>query len=169
MWQQFKEFATRGNALDLAVGVIISAAFTPIVATLVDNVIMPVIGYITAGIDFSNLAVTPIEGVEIKYGLFLNAVVQFFLTARFRRASIAGEEELGADVQQEERRRGVQSRKGLRPHSDVAAPGAIELLQPQRLERTVAGEPQPMLRSRCHEDVKELGSAVDRPPPGTRW
>lgn len=81
MWQEFKEFATRGNALDLAVGVIIGAAFTPIVSTLVDNILMPVIGYITAGIDFSNLAVAPISGVEIKYGLFLNAVVQFFLTA----------------------------------------------------------------------------------------
>jgi large conductance mechanosensitive channel len=81
MWQEFKAFATRGSALDLAVGVIIGAAFMPIVTTLVQNILMPVIGYITAGIDFSNLAVTPIEGVEIKYGLFLNAVVQFFLTA----------------------------------------------------------------------------------------
>ncbi|HEY7669232.1 MAG TPA: large conductance mechanosensitive channel protein MscL [Hyphomicrobium sp.] len=81
MWQEFKEFATRGNALDLAVGVIIGAAFTPIVTTLVNNILMPVIGYITAGIDFSNLVVTPIEGIEIKYGLFLNAIVQFLLTA----------------------------------------------------------------------------------------
>jgi len=81
MWKEFKEFATRGNALDLAVGVIIGAAFTPIVTTLVQNILMPVIGYITAGIDFSNLAVAPIQGVEIKYGLFLNAIVQFFLTA----------------------------------------------------------------------------------------
>jgi len=81
MWQEFKEFATRGNALDLAVGVIIGAAFTPIVTTLVQNILMPVIGYITAGIDFSNLAVTPVQGIEIKYGLFLNAIVQFFLTA----------------------------------------------------------------------------------------
>jgi large conductance mechanosensitive channel len=81
MWQEFKEFATRGNALDLAVGVIIGAAFTPIVATLVANIIMPVIGYITAGIDFSNLTVVPIEGIEIKYGLFVNAIVQFLLTA----------------------------------------------------------------------------------------
>jgi large conductance mechanosensitive channel len=61
--------------------VIIGAAFTPIVATLVDNIIMPVIGYVTAGVDFSSLAVTPVEGVEIKYGLFLNAIVRFFLTA----------------------------------------------------------------------------------------
>ena len=81
MWKEFREFATRGNALDLAVGVIIGAAFTPIVSTLVDNIIMPVIGYITAGVDFSNLTVEPIESVEIKYGLFLNAIVQFLLTA----------------------------------------------------------------------------------------
>jgi large conductance mechanosensitive channel len=81
MWKEFKEFATRGNALDLAVGVIIGAAFTPIVSTLVENIIMPVIGYVTAGVDFSNLLVEPIEGVEIKYGLFLNAIVQFLLTA----------------------------------------------------------------------------------------
>ena len=81
MWQEFKDFAMRGNALDLAIGVIIGAAFAPIVATLVDNILMPVIGYVTAGVDFSNLAVTPIESVEIKYGLFLNAIVQFLLTA----------------------------------------------------------------------------------------
>jgi large conductance mechanosensitive channel len=81
MWKEFREFATRGNALDLAVGVIIGAAFTPIVSTLVANIIMPVIGYITAGVNFSGLMVEPVEGVEIKYGLFLNAIVQFLLTA----------------------------------------------------------------------------------------
>jgi large conductance mechanosensitive channel len=81
LWQEFKEFAVKGNALDLAVGVIIGAAFTPIVSTLVADILMPVIGYITAGIDFSTLTVVPVEGVKIKYGLFLNAVVQFLLTA----------------------------------------------------------------------------------------
>lgn len=80
MWQEFKEFASRGNALDLAVGVIIGAAFAPIVKTLVANILMPVIGFFTAGIDFSNLMVVPITGIEIKYGLFLNAVVQFLIT-----------------------------------------------------------------------------------------
>ena len=57
MWDEFKDFAMKGNALDLAIGVIIGAAFTPIVATLVGNVLMPIIGYITAGVNFSNLAV----------------------------------------------------------------------------------------------------------------
>jgi large conductance mechanosensitive channel len=81
MWQDFKEFAMKGNALDLAIGVIIGAAFAPIVATLVGNILMPVIGYITAGVNFATLTVVPVEGVEIKYGLFLNAIVQFLLTA----------------------------------------------------------------------------------------
>ena len=81
MWQEFKDFALKGNALDLAIGVIIGAAFAPIVATLVGNILMPVIGYITAGVNFANLTVVPVEGIEIKYGLFLNAVVQFLLTA----------------------------------------------------------------------------------------
>ena len=81
MWQEFKDFAMKGNALDLAIGVIIGAAFAPIVATLVGNILMPVIGYITAGVNFATLTVVPVEGVEIKYGLFLNAIVQFLLTA----------------------------------------------------------------------------------------
>ena len=82
---EFKEFAMRGNVIDLAVGVIIGAAFSPIVTTLVENIIMPPIGYILAGIDFSALAITlptPTgDGVLIKYGLFLNAVLKFLITA----------------------------------------------------------------------------------------
>lgn len=81
MWEEFRNFAMKGNVIDLAIGVIIGAAFTPIVATLVANIIMPIIGYVTAGVDFSTLAVTPVESVEIKYGLFLNAIIQFLITA----------------------------------------------------------------------------------------
>lgn len=82
--QEFKDFAMRGNVIDLAVGVIMGAAFAPIVATLVDNVVMPPVGYLMAGVDFSNLAVqmpTPTDPVEIKYGLFLNALIKFAITA----------------------------------------------------------------------------------------
>jgi large conductance mechanosensitive channel len=82
---EFKEFAMKGNVVDLAVGVIMGAAFAPIVATMVDNVIMPPIGYLMAGVDFSSLAVTlPTPtgpGVLIKYGLFLNALIKFLITA----------------------------------------------------------------------------------------
>lgn len=83
--QEFRDFAMKGNVIDLAVGVIIGAAFAPIVGTLVDNIVMPPIGYLLAGIDFSSLAVTlptPTgDGVLIKYGLFLNAVIKFLITA----------------------------------------------------------------------------------------
>lgn len=83
--REFREFAMRGNVLDLAIAVIIGAAFGPVVTTLVDGIIMPPIGYLLAGIDFSALAITlptPTgDGVEIKYGLFLNAVITFLITA----------------------------------------------------------------------------------------
>jgi large conductance mechanosensitive channel len=81
---EFKEFAMRGNVIDLAIGVIMGAAFAPIVATLVENIIMPPIGYLLAGVDFSQLAVaipTPTDPVLIKYGVFLNALIKFMITA----------------------------------------------------------------------------------------
>ena len=84
MIQEFKEFAMKGNVLDLAVGVIMGAAFAPIVSTLVDNIVMPPIGFLMAGVDFSTLAVglpTGGEPVLIKYGLFLNAIIKFLITA----------------------------------------------------------------------------------------
>ena len=84
MIQEFKDFGMKGNVVDLAVGVIMGAAFAPIVSTLVDNIIMPPIGYMLAGIDFSTLAMklpTPGTPVEIKYGLFLNAIIKFLITA----------------------------------------------------------------------------------------
>ena len=84
MLQEFKDFAMKGNVVDLAVGVIMGAAFAPIVATLVDNIVMPPIGFLMAGVDFSTLAVglpTGGEPVLIKYGLFLNAIIKFLITA----------------------------------------------------------------------------------------
>ena len=84
MIDEFKEFAMKGNVVDLAVGVIMGAAFAPIVSTLVDNIVMPPLSYVLAGIDFSNLSLkmpTPTTPVEIKYGLFLNAIIKFLITA----------------------------------------------------------------------------------------
>ena len=89
---EFKAFAMRGNVVDLAVGVVIGAAFGKIVTSLVDNVIMPPIGYAIGGIDFSD-RVLPIGnpvvdakgvvtgGVIIKYGAFLNTIIQFIIVA----------------------------------------------------------------------------------------
>jgi len=87
MVAEFKDFAMRGNVLDLAVGVIMGAAFGPIVTTLVDNIVMPPIGLAMAGLDFSSLSLVleenadPAKIVAIKYGLFLNAIIKFFITA----------------------------------------------------------------------------------------
>ncbi|NBB52881.1 large-conductance mechanosensitive channel protein MscL [Rhizobium sp. CRIBSB] len=87
---EFREFAVKGNVVDLAVGVIIGAAFNGIVKSLVDQVIMPPIGLLTGGIDFSNLewvlrpenGITPeIEKVSIQYGAFLNTLIQFMIVA----------------------------------------------------------------------------------------
>lgn len=87
MIQEFRDFAMRGNVVDLAIGVIMGAAFGPIVSTLVDNVIMPPLGLLLAGIDFSTLQIPltedadPAKSVAIRYGLFLNAVLKFLITA----------------------------------------------------------------------------------------
>jgi len=87
--KEFKEFAMRGNVVDLAVGVIIGAAFGKIVASLVADIIMPPIGYITGGVDFKNLKVVlkpgdaakKIADVSINYGNFINTVIEFLIIA----------------------------------------------------------------------------------------
>ncbi len=87
MMKEFKEFATKGNVVDLAVGVIIGAAFGKIVSSLVNDVLMPPIGLMLGGLDFSNLAVTlkAAEGaapaVTVKYGVFINTVIDFIIVA----------------------------------------------------------------------------------------
>lgn len=77
---EFKEFAMRGNVIDMAVGVIIGGAFGKIVSSLVDNVIMPLVGLATGGVDFSTLSVK-VADAELKYGLFIQNVVDFFIVA----------------------------------------------------------------------------------------
>jgi len=84
--KEFKEFAMRGNVIDLAVGVVIGSAFGKIVSSIVDAIIMPVIGVLTSGNDFSKLA-TQIgtnqagEPVLLKYGLFAQSIVDFAIIA----------------------------------------------------------------------------------------
>ena len=78
---EFREFViSRGNVLDMAVGIIVGSAFTSIVNSLVDDIVMPVIGIITGGIDFSSLQIG-IGSAMISYGNFLNAVISFLLVA----------------------------------------------------------------------------------------
>ena len=77
---EFKQFISKGNVVDLAVGVIIGGAFSKIVSSLVDNIIMPIIGVILGGVDFSGLSIT-FHGASIKYGLFIQNVVDFLIVA----------------------------------------------------------------------------------------
>jgi large conductance mechanosensitive channel len=79
-FKEFKDFAMRGNILDMAVGIIIGAAFGKIVDSLVNDVLMPPIGKLTGNIDFSKLAID-FGGVEIKYGSFINTVITFVIVA----------------------------------------------------------------------------------------
>jgi large conductance mechanosensitive channel len=94
MWREFREFAMRGNVIDLAVGIIIGAAFTTIVNSLVNDLIMPPLGLLIGGIDFSGFFVTLKGGsyptieaakaagaVTMNYGLFINAVIRFVIVA----------------------------------------------------------------------------------------
>jgi large conductance mechanosensitive channel len=96
MWDDFKAFVVRGNVIDLAVAFILGAAFTTIVKSLVDDIIMPPIGLLIGGVDFTNLFVVLREGippgpyaaltdaeaagaVTINYGVFINAVISFLI------------------------------------------------------------------------------------------
>ena len=76
---EFKEFALRGNVMDMAIGIIIGAAFTAIVTALVDNIISPIIGMFVK-VDFNHLVAT-VNGVELQYGAFIMAVVNFVIVA----------------------------------------------------------------------------------------
>src|SRR5579863_7851409 len=94
MLQEFREFISRGSVIDLAVGVIIGAAFTALVNSLVNDILMPPLGLLLGGIDFSNFFITlkggsfptldaakAAGGVTINYGLFINAIIRFVIVA----------------------------------------------------------------------------------------
>jgi large conductance mechanosensitive channel len=94
MWKEFKEFIKRGNVLDMAVGIIIGAAFGTVVKSLVDDIIMPPIGLLLGGVDFGNLFVTlgssqydslaaaqEAGAATINYGLFINNIITFLIVA----------------------------------------------------------------------------------------
>jgi large conductance mechanosensitive channel len=80
MLKEFREFAIRGNVVDLAVAVIIGGAFGKIVTSLVDNIIMPLIGLLIGGVDFKSLAIQ-VGSAKVEYGLFLQNIVDFIIIA----------------------------------------------------------------------------------------
>ncbi len=98
MMQEFKDFAMKGNFVDMAVGIVIGAAFGTIVKSFVDDIIMPVVGMLTGGVDFSNMFMVIKDGAEgaqyatvaaaseagaitINYGLFINSIITFLIVA----------------------------------------------------------------------------------------
>ncbi len=87
IFNEFKEFAVRGNVIDLAVGIIIGVAFNKIVSSLVKDIIMPPIGLLIGNVDFSELAwvlkekTADAEAVSISYGLFINTIIDFVIVA----------------------------------------------------------------------------------------
>lgn len=87
MMKEFKEFAVKGNVMDMAIGIVIGAAFGKIVSAFVANIIMPPIGLLLGGVDFSSLMIVlkeaseDTEAVAISYGLFFNTVIDFIIIA----------------------------------------------------------------------------------------
>lgn len=80
MWNEFKQFISRGNVLDLAVAVVIGGAFGAIVNSLVNDILMPIIGILIGGLDFTGLAIT-VGDARIQYGNFIQAIVNFLIIA----------------------------------------------------------------------------------------
>lgn len=80
MWKEFREFLNRGNVMDLALAVILGAAFGAIVTSLVNDLIMPLVGMILGGIDFTGL-VWKVGSAQLKYGSFIQAIVNFLIIA----------------------------------------------------------------------------------------
>jgi large conductance mechanosensitive channel len=81
MWKDFKEFAMRGNVMDLAIAVVIGAAFGKIVTSLVENIITPLIGVITGGVNFDNDFVWKVGNASVKFGTFLQSIIDFLIIA----------------------------------------------------------------------------------------
>lgn len=110
IFDEFKKFAIKGNMIDMAIGIVIGAAFSTVVKSLVDDIIMPIIGQLTGGVDFSNLfivlgggdfqtiAEAQAAGVAtINYGLFINAVVAFLIVSWVLFMIIKGANKLQAE------------------------------------------------------------------------
>ncbi len=80
MIKEFKQFIAKGNVVDLAVGVIIGSAFGKIVSSLVNDILMPIIGIIIGGVDFTNLSIT-VGSAKITYGMFIQNIIDFLIIA----------------------------------------------------------------------------------------
>ena len=123
VFAEFREFIARGNVMDLAVGVIIGAAFGDIVKSLVDNVVMPPIGLLLSGVDFSQMKVVlkaadparKVAEVAVHYGLFFNTVIKFIIVAWVVFLMVKGVN-------------AIRRKDAAEPHKALAAPPPQEVL-----------------------------------------
>jgi large conductance mechanosensitive channel len=142
VFSEFREFIARGNVIDLAVGVILGAAFGDIVKVLVDQVVMPPVGLLTSGLDFAQLKWVlkpdnPLtkanEEVAIQYGAFLNTMIKFVIIAWvvFLMVKLVNT---------------IRRREAAKPDSEKAAPGPQEALLMEIRDLLKAQTPQPPTR-----------------------
>lgn len=82
MWKEFKEFISKGNVIDLAIGLIMGSAFTAIVTAVVDGILMPIISGLTAGVDYEDLTVN-FFGAKLQIGSVINAIITFLIISLF--------------------------------------------------------------------------------------
>ena len=120
---EFKTFALRGNVMDMAVGIIIGAAFGKIVTSLVEDVMMPPIGWLLGNVDFSDLVLKLNDTTTIKYGAFLNTVISFIIVAFAVFILIKAVNTLQAKVIKEEQAAAPSTKKCPYCCSDVAFGG----------------------------------------------
>ncbi len=127
---EFKKFITRGNVLDMAVGVIIGASFNAIVTSLVNDIVSPVIGIITGGIDFASMVITLAAATEttaavtINIGAFINTIIQFLLTALTLFVIVKSFNKMS-----EARKKKEEEAKAAAPAAPPAKPADIVLLE----------------------------------------
>lgn len=101
MFKEFKEFIARGNVLDMAIGIIMGSAFTAIVTSMVDDILMPVISGLTAGIDYQDI-VFNVGGASLKVGNFINAIISFLIIAFVMFLIVKGLNSLHKEEKEEE-------------------------------------------------------------------
>lgn len=125
LWQEFKEFISRGSVIDLAVGMVVGAAFTAIVTSLVNDIVMPVLGVVIGGLNFSDLKWVIVPGSEgvaevaITYGNFINAIINFLAIALVVFLAVKAINTFKAKMRKEELEEATEEAEAEEPSDEV--------------------------------------------------
>lgn len=167
MWKEFKAFALKGNVLDLAIGVIVGAAFGKIVTSLVEDMLMPVIGLLMGGIDLKGLQFQYGDTI-LKYGAFLQTIIDFFIVSFSIFLFVKGINKLKRKEEPKPGAAGAVQRRAAadgNPGFAETATGRIDAAEKECLE------PQPTCRARalfCHVTTADR-SPAPAPPQTADW